>query len=102
MHCAQFKVLETFEKQLSGDIFNYKILRLLLLFFRRYADEHLLTEIQDPRSDDELDLSGERSYLFSLICLFVCVCVFSFLPSFRPSFLHGQNLYRVVQFSKLV
>jgi len=23
----------------------------------RYADEHLLTEIQDPRSDDELDLS---------------------------------------------
>ena len=28
------------------------------LIFRRYADEHLLTEIQDPRSDDELDLSG--------------------------------------------
>ena len=25
---------------------------------RRYADEHLLTEIQDPRSDDELDVSG--------------------------------------------
>lgn len=87
MHCAQFKVLETFEKQLSGDIFNDKILWLLLLFFRRYADEHLLTEIQDPRSDDELDLSGERSYLFSLICLFVCVRVFlsSFVSSFLPS-----------------
>ena len=27
-------------------------------YFRRYADEHLLTEIQDPRSDEELDLSG--------------------------------------------
>ncbi|RMX41138.1 hypothetical protein pdam_00023141 [Pocillopora damicornis] len=26
----------------------------------RYADEHLLTEIQDPRSDDELDLSDVR------------------------------------------
>ena len=30
----------------------------LTLIFRRYADEHLLTEIQDPRSDDELDSSG--------------------------------------------
>ena len=28
------------------------------IYFRRYADEHLLTEIQDPRSDEELDLSG--------------------------------------------
>lgn len=26
---------------------------------RKYGDQHLLSEIQDPRSDDELDFSGK-------------------------------------------
>lgn len=29
-----------------------------VLSSRRYADEHLLTELQDPRSDDEVDLTS--------------------------------------------
>lgn len=33
------------------------MLKLCFIRVGRYADEHLLTEIQDPRSDDELDLS---------------------------------------------
>lgn len=30
-------------------------------FRRKYGDQHLLSEIQDPRSDDELDFSGKSS-----------------------------------------
>lgn len=48
----------------DGGFFNFRQKRGYDRFTRfapkskwRYADEHLLTEIQDPRSDDELDLS---------------------------------------------
>lgn len=48
----------------DGGVFSFRQKRGYDRFTRfapksrwRYADEHLLTEIQDPRSDEELDLS---------------------------------------------
>ncbi|XP_074610249.1 uncharacterized protein LOC141864413 isoform X1 [Acropora palmata] len=49
----------------GGGIFSFKLKRGYDRFTRfapkskwRYADEHLLTELQDPRSDDEVDLTS--------------------------------------------
>ena len=40
-------------------IINLPLSLNLLSICRKYADDHLLNEIQDPRSDDDIDLSGE-------------------------------------------
>ncbi|XP_068713363.1 uncharacterized protein [Montipora capricornis] len=58
---------QCFGTEEGGGFFRFKQKRGYDRFTRfapqskwRYADEHLLTEIQDPRSDDELDLSDVR------------------------------------------